>query len=283
MQRGSRYVACMFPRAVRILRIRGVDVRLDPSWVVIALLVGWTFLHRFSDPERSVLVVVVMAVATSLGFFGSVLAHELGHAFEAGHRDLEVHGITLFLFGGVTEMDMHTHRPRDEFTVAAIGPWTSLVLASVFGLGAAALDWYLPALEEPALVLGLLGWINLFVALFNIIPGAPLDGGRVLRAGLWALTGDRERAKILAARAGQLVAMLVWAVGVWAWVDRRQLLAALWFGVIGLFMFAAAHVERRQALAARSGPPHDGDEAGDGELTGRRLQPSAPPVPEPDR
>lgn len=268
----------MFPRAFRILRLRGVDVRLDPTWAVIALLVGWTFLTRFSVPGRTGAVATTMAVVATLAFFGSVLAHELGHAFEARHRGLRVHGITLFLFGGVTEMDMHTHRPRDEFTVAAIGPYTSLVLASVFGLGAAALDWYLPAWDEPAAVLGLLGWLNLFLALFNIIPGAPLDGGRVLRAGLWALTGDRTRAKVLAARAGQGVAMLVWVAGLWAWLDRGSPLAALWFGVIGLFMFTAARIERRQALAA-----HDAPSGADDTAATTRDARSAAIVPGPER
>lgn len=266
------------------MRTRGVDVRLDPTWLVIALLVAWTFLTRFSVPGRAGVVSAVMTAAATVGFFASILAHELGHAFEARHRDLRVHGVTLFLFGGVTEMDMHTHRPRDEFTVAAIGPYTSLVLASVFGLGAAALDWYLPALDEPAAVLGLLGWVNLGLALFNLVPGAPLDGGRVLRAGLWAVTGDRERAKILAAHAGQMVAVLVLAVGAWVLtLDRANLLAALWFGVIGLFMFMAARVERRQALAARAGI-HDPTPAPDAASAGGEA-PDLPgaPVPESER
>lgn len=270
----------MFPRAVRILRVRGVDVRLDPTWVVIAGLVGWTFLTRFSVPGRTSAVAATMAVVATLGFFASVLAHELGHAFEARHRDLQVHGVTLFLFGGVTEMDMHTHRPRDEFSVAAIGPYTSLVLASVLGLAAAGLDWYLPTVDEPAAILGLLGWLNLFLALFNIIPGAPLDGGRVLRAALWALTGDRERAKVLAARAGQLVAMLVWAAGLWVlWLDRANVLAALWLGVIGLFMFTAARIERRQALVAARAPTPSEPPAPPAEPTPR----PAPSAPEVDR
>lgn len=243
----------MFPRAFRIARVRGVDVRLDPTWLVIAVLVVWSFLARWSVPGRSGLVALLMATTATLGFFGSVLAHELGHAFEARHRHLHVHGITLFLFGGVTEMDMHTRRPRDEFTVAAIGPYTSLVLAAAFGLVTAALDWYLPGrAAAAATVTGTLGWVNLGLALFNIVPGAPLDGGRVLRAGLWALTGDRYRAQLVAARAGQLVAVTVWASGAW-WVLRGPagVLLALWIGFVGLFMFNAARRERTQALTLR--------------------------------
>ena len=243
----------MFPRALRIARIRGVDVRLDPTWLVIAVLVVWSFLARWSLPGRPGVVALAMALAGAVGFFGSVLAHELGHAFEARHRHLAVHGITLFLFGGVTEMDLHTRRPRDEFTVAAVGPWTSLVLAAAFGLGTAALDWYLPEqFVEVATVTGTLGWLNLGLAVFNIVPGAPLDGGRVLRAGLWALLGDRHRAQLIASRAGQLVALVIWGFG--AWLVLRGpggLLQALWFAIIGLFMFNAARSERAHALTMR--------------------------------
>lgn len=243
----------MFPRALRIARIRGVDVRLDPSWLVIAVLVVWSFLVRWSMTGRPGLVSVLMALAAAAGFFGSVLAHELGHAFEAHHRRLEVHGVTLFLFGGVTEMDLHTRRPRDEFTVAAIGPYISLVLAAAFGLVTAALDWYLPGRAvEVAVVTGTLGWVNLGLALFNIVPGAPLDGGRVLRAGLWALTGDRHRAQLISSRAGQLVALAVWALGAWLlWRGLVGPLNTLWFAFIGLFMFNAARTERSQALTLR--------------------------------
>lgn len=239
----------MFPRALRIARIRGVDVRLDPTWLVIAVLVVWSFLARWSVTGRPGTVAATMAVAGALGFFASVLAHELGHAFEARHRHLQVHGITLFLFGGVTEMDMHTRRPRDEFTVAAIGPWISLVLAAVFGLVTAALDWYLPGRSaEVATVTGTLGWVNLGLALFNIVPGAPLDGGRVLRAALWAVLGDRHRAQLAAARAGQVLAVSIWVGGAW-WVARRPgiVLNALWIGFVGFFMFNAARGERAQA------------------------------------
>ena len=239
----------MFPRALRIATFRGVDVRLDPTWLVIAVLVVWSFLVRWSMTGRPGVVAVAMALAASVGFFGSVLAHELGHAVEARHRDLQVHGITLFLFGGVTEMDLHTRRPRDEFTVAAIGPWTSLVLASVFGLVTAALDWYLPGRAvEVATVTGTLGWVNLGLALFNLVPGAPLDGGRVLRAALWAATGDRHRAQLITARAGQVLAVLIWITGVW-WVVRNPagVLNALWIGFVGCFMFNAARGERAQA------------------------------------
>lgn len=244
----------MFPRALRVARIRGVEVRLDPTWALFVVLMVWSFLARYGTAGRSGVIVTIMAVTASLGFFLSLLAHELGHALEARHRHLRVHGITLFLFGGVTEMDLHTRRPRDEFTVAAIGPYTSLVLAAAFGLVTAALDWYLPGRAiEIAVVTGTLGWLNLGLAVFNIVPGAPLDGGRVLRAGLWKLTGDRHRAQLIASSAGQLIAFALLGCGAWVLVRGGSggVISALWFGLVGLFMLRAARSERGQALTLR--------------------------------
>jgi Zn-dependent protease len=238
----------MFPRAFRIARLGGVDIRVDPTWLIIAALVVWSFLTRFSVQGRSGGVALTMAVAAALGFFLSVLGHELAHALEARHRGLKVHGITLFLFGGVTEMDFRTRQPRDEFTVAFVGPYTSLVLAAALGLIAAGIDEYVPALAEVAEVAGVLGWFNLAVALFNLVPGAPLDGGRVLRAMLWKVTGDRHRAALMASRAGQGVALLLGGVAFWLAVSNpNALFSALWFGFIGWFMFNAARTEQLQA------------------------------------
>lgn len=253
---GPGYRSGMFPRAVRVVRLRGVDVRLDPTWLLVAVFVVWSLHVRYAVGERPAAAALAMAVAGTIGFFGSVLAHELGHALEARHRGLEVHGITLFLFGGVTEMDLRLTRPREEFTIAAVGPWVSLVLASVFGLAAAALDWYVPTLDGPAAVAGLLGWLNLGLALFNIVPGAPLDGGRVLRAVLWRVTGDRARAMLLAARAGQLVAAALVGAAVWFGLPpRSQWFAALWIGAIGLFLLRGASAEYQQGVALADEAP----------------------------
>jgi Zn-dependent protease len=172
----------MFSRAVRLVRIRGIDVRLDPTLVLIALLVGWTFGTRFAT-VHPLGTAITMAAAGATLFFVSILAHELAHAFEAMHRGIEVRGITLFLFGGVTEMDASSETPRDEFVIAAVGPYVSLLCGAAFGLLATYASWlFPPAFATPvADVAGLLGWLNVLLAVFNLVPGAPLDGGRVLR------------------------------------------------------------------------------------------------------
>lgn len=237
----------MFPRALRIGRLGGIDLHVDPSWLVIAVLVVWSFAARFSGSGRGLGAVLTMGVLGALGFFASVLAHELAHALEARHRDIEVEGITLFLFGGVTEMSGDARQPRHELAVAAIGPWASLVLAAVLGLVTAGLDEYVPWAVDIALVTGNLAWLNLGLALFNLVPGAPLDGGRVLRAVLWQVLGDRFRAARIASYSGQVVALAL--VGLAVAVVARDPAgwgSAVWLALVGAFTWFAARAERRQ-------------------------------------
>jgi Zn-dependent protease len=240
----------MFTRAVRLVRIRGIDVRLDPTLLLIALLVGWTFATRFAT-AHPLATAIAMAAAGAVLFFVSILAHELAHAFEALHRGLQVHGITLFLFGGVTEMDAAGESPRDEFVIAAVGPYVSLLCGAAFGLLATYAVWlFPPALASPvADVAGLLAWLNVVLAVFNLVPGAPLDGGRVLRAGLWWLLRDRRRALRISARAGQLLAAALVAYGVFGMsqAGAAGLVGGFWWLVIGFFLWSAARAELRQS------------------------------------
>lgn len=234
----------MFPRALRIGSIGGVDIRIDPSWLLIAALVALQFWAWFSQKyAHGVGPAILLGLLATALFFASVLAHELGHALEALHRDVHVAGITLFVFGGVTETRFEARRPRDEFALSAVGPYVSFVLAALFGLiatGATYLD-----MTAVAQVAGLLGWVNLVLAIFNLIPGAPLDGGRVLRALVWAITGDRERAVRFAGRAGQVVGLTLVATAAYAVAFRRPapLFTALLVAFIGWFLFRAAQGE----------------------------------------
>ncbi len=234
----------MFPRALRIGSIGGVDIRIDPSWFLIAALVALQFWAWFAQKYGHAIAPAVglALVATGL-FFASVLAHELGHALEAQHRDISVAGITLFVFGGVTETRFDVRRPRDEFALSAVGPYVSFVLAALFGLIATGAGYL--GYAAVAEVAGLLGWLNLVLALFNLIPGAPLDGGRVLRSLVWAITGDRERAVRFAARSGQVVGAVLLGVAAYAFfVFRpRPVFEALLVGFVGWFLYRAAHGE----------------------------------------
>ena len=234
----------MFPRALRIGSIAGVDVRVDPSLLVIALLVAVQFWFWFAQRyAHGATTATALALVATFLFFASILAHELGHALEALHRDVPVAGITLFLFGGVTETRMQVRRPRDEFALAAVGPYVSFVVAALLGLVA---TWAAAVrLQGVADVAGLLAWLNLILGLFNLIPGAPLDGGRVLRSLLWAVTGDRNRAVRYAARSGQVIGALLLAAAGWGLLTfgTRVIAQGIWLGLIGWFLFRAANGE----------------------------------------
>lgn len=240
----------MFPRALRLVRIAGVDVRLDPSLLLFAALIVWTFTSRFQS-AHGLTVAVTMAVTGTVCFLGSILAHELAHALEARHRGMHVEGVTLFLFGGVTEMHAHGQTARDELAVAAVGPYVSLVCAAVLGLLATFASDLLPAPVAPpvATVAGLLGWLNLALAVFNLIPGAPLDGGRVLRAVLWIVLQDRMLALRVSVRAGQVLAIALVAAGGWMLLRVPNAgLSALLTAAIGVFLFVAARKELQHAV-----------------------------------
>lgn len=222
--------------------VAGIEIRIDRSWLLIALLVTWSFWSRFAADERSAVVSLAMAAAAALLFFGSVLAHELAHSLEARHRGVEVSGITLFLFGGATETSFDVQRPRDEFALTAVGPLTSLVLGAAFGLVA----FYARSADVPVVpeLAGDLGWINVALALFNLLPGAPLDGGRILRSAVWAVTDDRARAIRVASRAGQVLGWLIAGLGVvQLFLVPGAFVGGIWLIFIGWFLAAAAGSE----------------------------------------
>ncbi|MCC5949195.1 MAG: site-2 protease family protein [Nitriliruptoraceae bacterium] len=242
----------MLNRAVRIARPRGIELRADASVLVLAALVAWVFTQWFTD-EFALPMAIGMAIVGAVLVLLTTLAHELAHALEARHRGLEVTGITLFLFGGVTEMHAHGQSARDELAIAAVGPYVSLVCGALFGIVATfAGDWFPTAIAAPvARVAGLLGWWNVLLAAFNLVPGAPLDGGRVLRAVLWMALGDRLRALRWSVRAGQALAVLLLVAA--AWVLTRApgaWLPALAFGLVAVFLWRAASAELRQAIMA---------------------------------
>ncbi len=261
----------MFARSFTLGRFGGIAVRIDASLLLFALLVAWVFGANFLRTHGLAVTVTMAVVATAL-FLASVLVHELAHGFEASYRGIEVHGITLFFFGGMTEMHTGSRSPRDEFAVSAVGPYASLVCGAFFGLLAASAPVLGGALAGPvADVAGLLAWLNLFLAAFNLVPGAPLDGGRVLRAGLWWLLGDRDRAVRIAGRAGQVLATVLVLAGLWllavglglvpvahdgaAPSGWARLAESQVFGIVlvlvGAFIFQAARTELAQHLVNR--------------------------------
>jgi Zn-dependent protease/CBS domain-containing protein len=229
----------MFGTSWRVGRIAGIEIRVDSSWVVIALLITYSMYQQTSDlyPELSGGGAVALGIAATVLFFGSVLVHELAHALVSEARGIRVQDITLFLFGGATRARVDTRGPGDEFLIALVGPLTSGLLAGLFGLLASLGG---DVLSRPvAGTLGYLAWTNLILAGFNLVPGFPLDGGRLLRAALWRATGSLGRATRVASAAGQAVGWLLVAGGV-AWLLAGDLAGGIWFAFIGWFLVQAA-------------------------------------------
>jgi Zn-dependent protease/predicted transcriptional regulator len=229
----------MFGTSWRAGRIAGIEVRIDSSWAVIALLITYSMYMRLSIlyPELSGGGAVALAIVSAVLFFGSVLVHELAHALVAQARGIRVLDITLFLFGGATRARVESRGPGDEFLIALVGPLTSGLLAGLFGIVAGLGS---DLLSRPlAGTFGYLAWTNLLLAAFNLVPGFPLDGGRLLRAAIWKTTGSLGRATQIASMAGQAVGWLLVAAGV-ASLLAGDLAGGIWFAFIGWFLVQAA-------------------------------------------
>lgn len=235
----------------RIGSIAGIKIHADVSLLVVVGLITWSFWDRFvNEYQLASATALVMALVAALLFFGSVLAHELGHALEASHRGIPVEGITLWLFGGATHMREEAHRPGDAFAFTAIGPFTSLAAGAVLGLLATIAD--AAGLVEVAAVFGVVGWLNVALAVFNMLPGSPLDGGRVVQAIAWRVTRDRNKATRIAAHAGRILGALLIGLGLLASlaVDGGYV-DGLWFGFTGWFLLAGAQAELDDARKHR--------------------------------
>ena len=225
--------------SIHIGRIFGVQIGLHPSWFVIALLVTYTVAAGqlpAAYPNWEAALYWIVGALIALLFFGSVLAHELSHALVARRYGLKVKEITLFIFGGAATLEGETKRPLDEALIAGVGPLTSLLIGGIL-LGTDAI------IKQPqmAAITGWLGFINLTLGFFNLIPGFPMDGGRILHAILWKLRGDRSVATRNAAGVGRLFGYLLIAGGVFLIFQGADLLfTGVWFALIGWFLSNAA-------------------------------------------
>jgi Zn-dependent protease len=198
-------------KAFRIGRIFGIAIEVDYTWFIIFFLLAAalsTDLLANRLPNLSLGVRWLVAGFTAVLFFGSVLVHELSHSLVALRHGLAITGITLFLFGGVSKMAEEPKSPGAEFKIAIAGPLTSIVLAAIF-LGAARLLAPAPGGRVFATVFSWLGAVNGVLAVFNMLPGFPLDGGRVLRAGLWKGIANLGEATRIAATFGQALGILM--------------------------------------------------------------------------
>jgi len=232
----------------RIAKIGRLSIQIDGSWVIIFALVTWSLaVSYFPQQYRgwSPFLYWSLGLATSLLFFASVLGHELAHSLVALWQGIEVESITLFIFGGVARITEEMKSPLMEVLLAFAGPLASLTFSAFFAfVWAFGRLFMAPPLAALARYLSI---INGMVALFNLIPGFPLDGGRILRAGVWWFTGDLRGATRLASGVGQGVAFLLIFVGVWS-LFRGDLGNGLWLVFIGWFLHDAAGSSYRQLL-----------------------------------
>ena len=228
---------------IKLGTVFGVELGLHYSWVVIALLITFSLAAQFHAVNRnwSEAEVWGTAIVTGILFFAFLLAHEMSHAMVARARGLPIHKITLFLLGGVAQIEKEATDPSTEFWMAIVGPITSAVIGLVL-LAIAHFSGWVSAVapQTPGIALLVwLGYINLALAVFNMIPGFPLDGGRVLRAILWWSMHNMERATRAAARVGQVIAVLFIAFGIFRFFAGAGL-GGLWLAFIGWFLLQAA-------------------------------------------
>lgn len=243
----------MFGRSIHLFTVFGFAVRLDPSWFLVAVLWTWSLSRFFPEryPGMSPGTYLAMGIAGTLGLFASVVIHELAHSLAARRYGIPMRGITLFIFGGVAEMAGESPHPKAEFWVAAAGPAMSFALAGL-GLGAAALGRNLGAPMPVSGVIGYLALINVSLAVFNLIPAFPLDGGRMLRAMLWKWKGSLRQATRISSRIGSGFGLLLIALGVVQAVFLDNFGGGMWLFLLGLFLRNAAQMSYQQLLMRRA-------------------------------
>jgi Zn-dependent protease/CBS domain-containing protein len=233
----------------RLGSVLGFEIRIDFSWFIIFFLILWTFtfaVFPVNFPGLSTGAYIAMGVTGTLLFFASLLAHEISHSLVARAKDIPVEGITLFIFGGMSRTRMEAETAGDEFKIAVVGPLTSFVLGVLFwavGWIGARAGWSLAIIG----VAQYLALLNILLAVFNLLPGFPLDGGRIFRSAVWKYTGDSTKATRYASTAGKWLAYLLIGFGLFS-AFGGNIVGGLWLVFIGWFLRNAAIASYQQHL-----------------------------------
>lgn len=236
---------------IKLGRIFGVEIGLHYSWFIIALLITFSLAGQFQEhnPDWSDGLRWGVSIVTAVLFFAAIVIHELSHAIVAKLRGLPVRSITLFALGGVAQIEKEAADAKTEFWMGIIGPITSFVIGVVCLAITVALGWTPPEFPQrplPAMLMWL-GVINIGLAIFNMIPGFPLDGGRVLRGIVWWITGNAVRATRIAARVGQVIAFVMILYGLMQFF-RGAGFNGLWMAFIGWFLLSASRESYAQMV-----------------------------------
>ncbi|MFP3869207.1 MAG: M50 family metallopeptidase [Desulfobacteraceae bacterium] len=239
----------MFGKRLKLFKLLGFEVRLDLSWIFIAILVVWSLSEGYFPyfyQDLSTQTYWLMGLVGALGLFISIIVHEFAHSLVARQYGMSMKGITLFIFGGVAEMGDEATSPKGEFLMAIAGPITSIVLAALFYWGAIlgrASLWSTPIFG----VLQYLGFINAILAGFNLLPAFPLDGGRVLRSILWAAKNNLKWATRISSNIGVGFGLLLAFLGILQ-IVRGNFVGGMWWVLIGMFLQGAARMSYQQIL-----------------------------------
>jgi Zn-dependent protease/CBS domain-containing protein len=236
--------------SLRVASIAGIEISIHYTWLLIFVLITWTLAAGYfpeTHPGWATEVYWITALIAAFLLFFSVLLHEFAHSIMAKSRGMEVKSITLFLLGGISNLESEPEKPQVEFAIAIIGPLSSLALAAVFW-GVDKLGW---ASAGPVkAITDYLMLVNILLAAFNILPGFPLDGGRVLRSLIWGATNDLKKATNIASTVGQVFGWGMIAIGIfWAWRYWNipgQALNGMWLVFIGWFLNSSAQAARQE-------------------------------------
>jgi Zn-dependent protease/predicted transcriptional regulator len=240
----------MFRSPIKLFKVFGIEIRLDYSWFIIFALFTYFFgFYYFPSylPELNKGLLALITIVTVIVFFMSVLIHEMSHSLVARRRGTPVERITLFLFGGMAQIEKEPETPYSEFVMAIAGPVASFVLAGIFGL-----IWFFTRDIRPiAIPVGYLAVINVALGVFNMLPGYPLDGGRVLRSIIWKVTGNLKRATFIASTAGRVLGFMIIAGGIY-FIFTGNFLNGIWLSFIGWFLQSSAQMSYRQLIIENS-------------------------------
>lgn len=229
----------------RLGHIAGIEIKVNYTWFLALILIAWSLAQGFFPQTWGPVTCWIVGIISALLLFVSVLIHELAHSLVAKSRGLGVRSITLFIFGGVSNLEDEPARPKLEFTIAIVGPLSSLVLGGIFwGLEQVVGQKGSPLSE----MLFYLALINVMLAGFNLLPGFPLDGGRVLRSIIWGITKSLAKATKIATTVGQILGWGFIALGIFLAFSNGDVLDGLWIAFIGWFLISAARVSRRQVM-----------------------------------
>ncbi|MDD5659503.1 MAG: site-2 protease family protein [Actinomycetota bacterium] len=236
----------MLKSSIKLFKIFGIEIRLDYSWFIIFALLVYFFGFNYFPyilPDLNKAYIAIITVVMVLLFFFSILFHELSHSLVAKKMGIPVGKISLFIFGGMSEMEKEPDKPISELLMSIAGPAASFFLAIIF-----LIIWiFTKNIVSVNVFIGYLAYINLALGIFNLLPGFPLDGGRILRSIIWKVTGNLKKATFIASTIGRVIGFLMVAVGIY-FIFINNLINGIWLAFIGWFLQSAAYMAYRQLI-----------------------------------